>query len=202
MSDNPYIAPSDCKNEISPGRPTVDLQSLVIPSAMIGVVFAVLAGVIGVIAYIVGNADWQMLALPPPMTGCFAFVASLILGVRDQLGAQRAYQRLQQRLMIRGDLSFDLFAAELPQHETGILSAIREAVASYLQVPSVKIYPDDRFESDYGDPMAGHFVLMASLESLKLTPPANDQSQYSTSSIADVAEIIEGFQQQIDLHGQ
>jgi hypothetical protein len=82
------------------------------------------------------------------MTGGMAFLASTLLYLRDRAKMSAAKRQVHQRLMARNDVADADFCGVFPIDES-ILIDVREALARFFDVPSLKIHTGDNLRDDY-----------------------------------------------------
>ena len=77
-----------------------------------------------------------------------AFVASVILALRDRSNWAFAYASVRTKLLSRSDLDDTAFCCFLHNENEQIAVDVRSSVARFFNIPQTKIYPSDNLESD------------------------------------------------------
>jgi hypothetical protein len=105
-------------------------------------------GVGFVAAWVTGSAHLTPLSAGA-MTGGMTFAAALFLILKDQMRHCSAMKRVRRRLQERDDVDAERFCHSLSECDPALLLHIREAVATFFDVPLTNIHPDDHLRTDY-----------------------------------------------------
>ncbi|TWT52202.1 hypothetical protein KOR42_30700 [Thalassoglobus neptunius] len=135
------------------------MYSLMIMALVVAFVALLCGGLGSLFAQDAGPGERILMAL---MTSATAFVATLILGLRDLIRFRRDSRRTQQHLLERPDFFEAEFRSEADV-DPELMKVVREAIAQFFDVPVSKIRPTDNFETDlHIDPTEvnfQHFVI-------------------------------------------
>ncbi|MEW4487104.1 hypothetical protein AB1L42_03435 [Thalassoglobus sp. JC818] len=136
------------------------MQSLIFMALTIAFVALLCGGLGSLFAQDAGLRERIFMAV---MTSAMAFVATLILGLRDLFRFRKASRQTRQRILERPDF-FEAEFYSKADIDPELMKIVREAIAQFFDVPVSKIRPTDNFETDlHIDPTEfnfQHFVIL------------------------------------------
>lgn len=129
------------------------------------------------------------------MPAGIAFVAAMMLFLRDQFRHDRAIRSVQKNLLNRTDISTQEFLSHFPQHVESVVVSIRIAIAKFFDVQQEKIHPEDDFTSVYQIPALSpgfqFFVTSVVFTELNVHEIPPSFHIYSHHNISELAEEVE-----------
>ena len=129
------------------------------------------------------------------MPAGIAFLAAMMLFLRDQFRYDRAIRSVQKKLLNRTDVTPEDFLLCFPNHVESVLISIRNALAKFFDVPQEKIHPEDDFTIDYQilslSPGFQFFVTSAVFTELNIEEIPSTFHIYTHNNVSEVAEEVE-----------
>ena len=156
-------------------------------------------GLIG--ALFVAEASGPERLMYAAMPAAMAFVAAMLLSLRDRIRYQAARRRVRRNLLHREDVSDAEFAAHFAGSDSAWLVQTRQAVARFFDVPAEKIYATDDLRKDLKidtvEPMLHMFITgqLAKARNLPQRPVA-----FNTARLIDLGDLAAEVRRFISMH--
>jgi hypothetical protein len=92
----------------------------------------------------------EVSAMIAVMIPAMVAVAVSLLAWRDGIAFRRAKKAVRRRLLTRIDVTDSEFCGSFPENgDLGLILEVRNAIATFFQVPVGKIHPDDSLSEDF-----------------------------------------------------
>ena len=169
------------------------MRSLIIMALVVAFMALLCGGLGSLFAQEAGPGERILMAV---MTSAMAFVAALILGLRDLLRFRKASRQTQQHLLERPDFFEAEFQSEA-EVDPELMKIVREAIAQFFDVPVYKIRPTDNFETDlHIDPTEfnfQHFVILKVADDHRFQDEVIEANFANTHTVKDLVLWLQEF---------
>lgn len=164
----------------------------------VGCLWFILPTVIGIAAFAIGTIGAFLSndpMLSPPwgvgaMGGVIAFVATLILLARDRSRYTATMASVRQSLLARPDVNDHEFCRAFPNLDPSLLTDTRDAVATFFDVPSTKLYARDRLNEDlYFETLEPDFHAAVVYHVLARRNTKHGQFTFDTGALNDLRDL-------------
>ncbi len=175
------------------------ITGLVGCAAMIAAVAFVL-GLIGSLFATTANFGERLLIAAG--VAAVAFVAALMLFIRDYASRTAAIRAVRRMLLARSDVSDADFSSHFPEVDPTFLGQIRQAVSGAFRVPAAKIHPGDNlrrtFRCDVLEPEFHSIVIFDILKTRKVTPAPGQLFAFHSSALNSFGDLAKEIQRILD----
>lgn len=136
------------------------------------------------------------------MPSGLAFIATLILAMRDRMRHVTRARILRSHLLNRHDVNESEFLTHFPNVDPELICQTRQAVAEYFDVPATKIHPSDDLRDDLQfenfEPDFHSFVLYRVLVARHLEPAPSQMFSFQTNGLVNLGDLANEVQRVLD----
>ena len=131
-----------------------------------------------------------------------AFVAALILAVRDFSRHRSTVKAVRRMLLARKDIAEADFASHFPDIDPALLGQIRQVIADFFHVPATKVHPGDNprghLQCDILEPSFHTFITYHTFYARKVVANPGRIITFNSSALNSLKDLINELQRILD----